>query len=266
MPQRSRFAWGWSPHLFAFVRTDWVAAGARRVFLWAGELFLLGILVAGSAMIFLPFLVEPPAEPPIAEAKRTSIEPVDGVAFSPDSKTLASCGWDQEGVRIWDLTRLSDGRPSDPVLLPRASAAYAVAFSADGTLLAAAGRKSLSMWSCAAGRYTLFLEEQIETSHCLAYSPDGQTLAIGGDDGAIRLWDMPGGRERAILRGHVGVVRSLDFSADSRRLVSTDESRTIMLMGCDRGYRHSAASRRSRHEQSRDLRRLRDRWPACRGG
>ena len=55
--------------------------------------------------------------------------------------------------------------------------------------------------------------------------------AIGTDDGSIRLWDMPAGHERAHLNvsGHKGVVRSLAFSADGRRLVSTSESRMVML-------------------------------------
>ena len=165
---------------------------------------------------------------------KTFVEPVEGVAFSPDGKTLASCGWDGQ-ARIWDVSRLSEGPSSEPVFLTHGSARHAVAFSPDGTLLAVAGHKSLSIWSCDSGRYTPILEEEIETSHCLAFSPDGRTLAIGGDDGSIRLWDMPDGHERAILRGDGVPVRSLAFSADASRLLSTAENRSIMLWDAKEG-------------------------------
>jgi len=43
------------------------------------------------------------------------------------------------------------------------------------------------------------------------------------------LWDMPAARERAILEAHVDVVRSVSFSPDGRRLVSTGQDRLVML-------------------------------------
>lgn len=56
------------------------------------------------------------------------------------------------------------------------------------------------------------------------FSPDGRWLATGGaSDGLVRLWDMKAPEPAAnpvVLHGQRGWVRSLDFSADSRRLVS----------------------------------------------
>ena len=228
MPQCNPSLLGWSTRTSRVLSAEWVAARARRLSVWVGEFFLLGMLVAGSAMIFSDALSEPSVDTAESVVSRAPLQPVEGVAFSPDGKTLASCGWDNT-VRIWDVSRLSDGPPSQPVVLPHGSVRYAVAFSADGTLLAAAGDKSLTIWACTSGRYTPLLEEVSETSRCLAFSADGRTLAIGTDDGSIRLLDMPSGHERAVLRGHRGIVRSVAFSADARRLVSTSESRSIML-------------------------------------
>ena len=143
--------------------------------LWIGELFLLGVLVAGSAMIFSVAFSEPAVDTAESVVREARTQPVEGVAFSPDGKTLATCGWDNT-VRVWDISRLSEGPPSQPVVLPHGSVRYALAFSADGALLAAAGEKSVTIWTCKSGHYTPLLEEVCETSRCVAFSADGRTL------------------------------------------------------------------------------------------
>jgi WD40 repeat protein len=56
--------------------------------------------------------------------------------------------------------------------------------------------------------------------NCLAYSPDGQTLATGSSDRRIKLWDARTDQEKVNLSGHSGFVYSLAFSPDGRILVS----------------------------------------------
>ncbi len=52
------------------------------------------------------------------------------------------------------------------------------------------------------------------------HSPDGKTIAIGQHDGSIRLLSSSGYHVLAKRQAHIGLVRSLDFSADGTRLVS----------------------------------------------
>jgi serine/threonine protein kinase/WD40 repeat protein len=55
----------------------------------------------------------------------------------------------------------------------------------------------------------------------LAFSPDGKTLASGGEDRVVRLWDVTTGAVLLELSGHNREVTGVAFSPDGRRLVST---------------------------------------------
>jgi WD40 repeat protein len=54
----------------------------------------------------------------------------------------------------------------------------------------------------------------------VAFGPDGKTIASGGADQAVLLWDVGTGRKRATLGRHRGHVLGVAFSRDGRRLAS----------------------------------------------
>ena len=55
---------------------------------------------------------------------------------------------------------------------------------------------------------------------CLAVTPDGRWAVSGGDDHAVRVWDLGAGTPAAVLEGHTGLVRCLAVTPDGRRAVS----------------------------------------------
>ena len=55
--------------------------------------------------------------------------------------------------------------------------------------------------------------------YSLAFSPDGQRLALGTGEGAIKLWDTATLQEVSTLRGHSSTVQTL-FFANLNTLVS----------------------------------------------
>jgi WD40 repeat protein len=68
------------------------------------------------------------------------------------------------------------------------------------------------------------------TALFVAFSPDGRTLALAGENGTIQLWDMDNlaGTPR-ILTGHEDRVSTLAFSPDGHFLVSGSDDGVIQL-------------------------------------
>ena len=66
----------------------------------------------------------------------------------------------------------------------------------------------------------------------VAISPDARTLAIGTQDGVLKLINLPTQREIAVLKGHLTWIGMLAFSPDGSRLVSTGgDSARVWIAG-----------------------------------
>ncbi|MBE9180240.1 WD40 repeat domain-containing protein [Oculatella sp. LEGE 06141] len=66
----------------------------------------------------------------------------------------------------------------------------------------------------------------------IAISPDGQTLASGGWDRTIRIWDTATGTIKQVLMGH-SAVTCLAFSPDGQMLACGNRDKTVALWGVD---------------------------------
>jgi RNA polymerase sigma factor (sigma-70 family) len=172
-------------------------------------------------------------------------------AYSASAGTLAT--GDRDGtVLLWQLP-LGDG-PGKPLGAPRRlpgqaealrgrkPTALALAFSADGSRLAAASDVTpVQVWDVVTGRYTAFREAHEVHPNQLAFSADGRLLAVGGMmgiEGVVTVWGVSDAEKRHTLtsqattggpvlvafapRGHVLAVAAIDKTVNLWQLPGRD--------------------------------------------
>jgi len=111
-----------------------------------------------------------------------------------------------------------------------------VAFSSDGTLLAAGTTNSETrVWRVPDGKPLLACEGHANLVMSVAFSPASTLLATGGSDHTIKLWDVRTGQCLSTLRGHTGWVRSVAFHPDGTLLASGSDDQTIQLWNLSTG-------------------------------
>jgi hypothetical protein len=113
---------------------------------------------------------------------------VNGVAFSPDGRSLASCSRDQT-IRRWDLGT----KQELPPLGGYDGESLAIAFSPDGRTIAAAGRDAkVRLWEGASGKVRHTFSGHRQPVASLAFASDGRSLVSVSLDGSALVWDVTG--------------------------------------------------------------------------
>lgn len=79
------------------------------------------------------------------------------------------------------------------------------------------------------------LGRKSHTINCLAWSPDGKTIATAGDDCTIWLWDVASGEIKQEFEGHMGRVLSVDWSPNGNLLASGGSDRTVRVWEVETG-------------------------------
>lgn len=110
-------------------------------------------------------------------------------AFSPDSKTLAT-GGSHAGYLIDVATGRVRAKLPHEARENKEDQVMAVAFSADGKLVATAcADGTAKLWDAATGKLKATLKGQY-AFHIVAFSPDGRTVLVGSSD-STKLYDVP---------------------------------------------------------------------------
>jgi WD40 repeat protein/serine/threonine protein kinase len=162
-----------------------------------------------------------------------------GVSFSPDGNRVLSGSREPGGlIRVWDRwtgTELMTLRGSEGDTVAQAE------FSPGGDRIFSGQIRQGTIWDATTGEKLINLHA--DKGYVLAtFSPDGKYMASwvadwSGEqhDYAIKLRDAETGKELMTLDGHGAEVQDVEFSPDSKRLVSGDIEGTIIKWSVETG-------------------------------
>src|SRR5262249_20465953 len=125
-------------------------------------------------------------------------------------------------------------RPRPPPLRGRVPGpSLNVAFSPDGRRLVTGGEgNTVKIWDAEkGGEPPMTLRGHSREVYAVAFSPNdgGRWIASGGEDSRAKIWDSRTGVEVITFRGHTGLISSLAFSPDGKRLYSGSRDTTVKV-------------------------------------
>jgi WD40 repeat protein len=141
---------------------------------------------------------------------------ISGIAFSADSKLLATTREKGTSVYIWDV---ESGQQVEEIPFDRT--AFTIAFNPLDSTLAIGFTDRIVIWDVA-GKKEVTSLQQAGDINSLTFSKDGHWLATATSIGSLSIWDMSNGLPVAPTHTFLqdGDIASLDFNANGTLLAS----------------------------------------------
>jgi WD40 repeat protein/beta-lactamase regulating signal transducer with metallopeptidase domain len=163
---------------------------------------------------------------------------INCAVFSADDKTLYTAGNDQL-VNIWDV---ATAKLEGSLTGGHSERIYTISLSPDGqTIYSGSWDKKVNAWDIADRKVTQsfqptrYREELNYPLLGVALSPDGKTLAVCGEERAVKLLDPITGQVKLVLEGHEDVVAGVAFSPDGALLATAGYDAEIRLFDVKTG-------------------------------
>ena len=152
---------------------------------------------------------------------------VNGVAFSPDGKRLAS-GSADKSVRIWEVA----GGKQTGLMRDHSDAVLGMCWSPDGRYAVSCGADwSIKVWDPIAGKRVYSVGAHDGAVNSVVFSPDGKGLLSSSADKSAKLWSFGADNSTAVrsLSGHTMYVLGAAFSGDGKVAATASADGTVIL-------------------------------------
>jgi WD40 repeat protein len=168
---------------------------------------------------------QPPAIDPTQARLDQTIDklPGPGLAIAANAQTgILAAACDSGKIVYWNKAvglGVRVGSETPNVLSGHQGPVLSLAWSSGSVLASGGADRKVILWAMPDNR-ALHTIDAGSPVRALAMSPDGKTLAVGGDSDSVQLFEMASGKPTVKLAGHKDWVLCLAFSPDGKQLVS----------------------------------------------
>jgi WD40 repeat protein/class 3 adenylate cyclase/tRNA A-37 threonylcarbamoyl transferase component Bud32 len=165
--------------------------------------------------------------------------PIRDVAFSPDGREV--CAGSRDGGIYFRWTETGDTintikHDGYPVVQTQ--------YTADGSMLALRTSEGLvKFYDARSRRQSLEPLEFAAFPHIIRLSPDGKSVAIGGEDGNAQVWRIDARAMKPLRVNHHGTVNAAQFQTSGRQLITSGTDGHIRLWDLEKPEERSVIAK-----------------------
>jgi WD40 repeat protein len=192
---------------------------------------------------YLPANLPPHVTRVFGESRMRHADRVNALSYSPDGTKLASASRDGT-VKVWDLGNGRDlatyrghaQQPGDLSANTNVFKAGDVAFSPDGKTVASASGTQVHLWEPDTGKQIkvlVKLEKTDKPLKAIAFRPDGKFLAVAGDDGVVRTYEVETGKNPFNSPPRSARIESMTYSPNGKLIAVGDSASQVAVYAPD---------------------------------
>jgi WD40 repeat protein len=180
--------------------------------------------------------IGPPSRESTDVAESQLVDRVTALAFSPDSKVLATGGGEPSRsgeLKLWDVAQRTLLRE---IVDAHSDTVFGVDFSYDGRYLASCGAdKFVKVFRLSDGAFLKAFEGHTHHVLDVAWRTDGNSLASSGADNVIKVWNFETGEQSRTIGGFGKQVTSIHYIGTTQYTLTSCGDQQIRMHDTDNG-------------------------------